>query len=112
MTQMRLACGNHFPSQPFTGSYAWFPIIAIPPIMPRLIISIRELYDRDLRGYCRGIDSGFGVFSQTGASDNPDVSAISFAEVNPRHEEGQVVASGEDLGAIRLEVLGDGPCQV
>jgi hypothetical protein len=38
--------------------------IALCPMMPRFIISVRELYDRDLRGRWQGIDTGFGVLSQ------------------------------------------------
>jgi hypothetical protein len=76
------------------------------PIMPRFIISVRELYDRSLRGRGHGIDTGFGVSSQPG---NADISAIEFADVTPGQEQGRV-AEGEvgDSEAIRLDELGDG----
>ena len=83
-------------------------------IMPRFIISVRELYDRDLRRRWQGIDTGFGVLSQPVSSGNAAVSAIHFADVAPG-QEGQV-AEGEvdDSEAIRLEtwMSGDGMCQV
>ena len=73
--------------------------------MPRFIISVRELYDRDLRGRWQGIDTGFGVLSQPISNGNAAVSAIQFAEVAPGQEQGQV-AEGEtdDSEAIRLEM--------
>ena len=81
--------------------------------MPRFIISIRELYDRDLHGRWQGIDTGFGVLSQPIASENEVVSAIAFAAVAPGQGQGQTVEGDEDdLEAIRLEVLGDGAGQV
>ena len=88
-----------------TLSYA-----ALCPIMPRFIISVRELYDRDLRGRWQGIDTGFGVLSQPVSSGNAAVSAIHVADVAP----GQEVAEGEvdDSEAIQLEMRGDGTRQV
>ena len=79
--------------------------------MPRFIISVRELYDRDLRGHWLGIDTGFGVSSQPVSSGIMVVSAIQFADVAPG-QEGQVVVG--ELGyseAIRLEMR-DGTRQV
>ena len=83
------------------------------PIMPRFIISVRELYDRSLRGRCYGIDTGFGVTSQPVFSGNATVSAIEFADVAPGQEQGQV-AEGEvgEPEAIRLDELGDDTRQV
>jgi hypothetical protein len=80
--------------------------------MPRFIISVRELYDRDLCGRWQGIDTGFGVLSQPVSGGNAAMSAIQFADVAPGQEEGEV-AKGEvdDLEAIRLE-LRDGTRQV
>ncbi|KAF8138798.1 hypothetical protein EV363DRAFT_1314817 [Boletus edulis] len=56
-------------------------------IMPRFIISIRELYDRNLENRWQGIDSGFGL----------------SMHVSP--EEGQ---AGTEDEVIQLEVHGDG----
>ena len=76
--------------------------ITMCPIMPRFIISVRELYDRDLRGRVEGIDTGFGVLSQPIASENAVVSAIAFADVVPGED--QVVEGDEnELEAVRLE---------
>ena len=81
-----------------------------PPI-PRFIIAVRELYDRNLRGHWQGIDTGFGVSSQSISSENVAVSAIEFADVAP--EQGQVAGGEVDNSeAIRLGVLGDGTRQV
>jgi len=76
------------------------------PIMPRFIISMRELYDRDLRGRWQGIDTGFGVSLQPVSSGNAAVSAIRFADVAPV-QEGEV----DNSEAIRLEMR-DGTRQV
>ena len=84
---------------------------AMVPMIPRFIVSIRELYDRDLVRRWQGIDSGFGVISQPVADENAVVSAIAFADVNPGRGEGQVEGDVEDPEAIRLEVLGDGARQ-
>ena len=75
-------------------------------MMPRFIISVRELYDRDLRARWQGDDTGFGVLSQPNASENAVVSAISFARV--ALGQGQVAEGDEDDSeATRLGVLGD-----
>jgi len=79
------------------------------PMMPRFIISVRELYDRDLRGRWQGIDTGFGSSSQPVVSG----SAIEFAGVAPGQEQGEVAEGGvDDSEAIRLDILGDGTRQV
>ena len=79
--------------------------------MPRFIISVRQLYDRDLRGREQGIDSGFGVSSQPIFSENTAVSAMEFAP----GEVGQV-AEGEvedsEATRIQLDMLEDGTHQV
>jgi hypothetical protein len=83
-------------------------------VMPRFIIGVRELYDRDLRGHLQGIDTGFGVSSKPISSGNAVVSAIQFADVAPEQEQEQVqVAEGEmeDSEAIQLEMR-DGTRQV
>ena len=86
--------------------------VTLCPIMPRFIISVRELYDRDLRGRWQGIDTGFGVSSHV-FSENAGVSAIRFADVTPGQEQGQAAeGEGGDSEAIRLETLGDGTRQV
>ncbi|KAF8126737.1 hypothetical protein EV363DRAFT_1173562 [Boletus edulis] len=38
-----------------------FTSVAIYTPIPRLVISIRELYDRDIRGSFHTTDTGFGV---------------------------------------------------
>ena len=65
------------------------------PIMPRFIISVRELYDRDLRGRWQGVDTGFGVLSQPVSSGNAAVSAIRFANAPLVGQEEDQVMEGE-----------------
>jgi len=78
-------------------------------MMPRFIIGVRELYDRDLRDRWQGVDTGFGVLSQPIAGENAVVSAIAFADITPGQSQGQVTEGDEDdPGTIRLEVLGNG----
>ncbi|KAH0834170.1 hypothetical protein J3R83DRAFT_11477, partial [Lanmaoa asiatica] len=89
-----------------------FSVITICPMMPRFIISVRELYDRDVRRRCQGIDSGFGVFSQPISSQNGAISAIAFAEVTP--EQGHIVEGNADESEAMLEfeVMGDNTREV
>ena len=84
--------------------------ITIAPVSPWFIISIQELYDRDLHGRWNGIDSGFSMLSQAIASEDVVVSAN--ADVNPGQEEGQAVEGDGDSEGIRLKLLGDGMQQV
>ena len=80
-------------------------------MMPRFIISIRELYDRDVRRRCQGIDTGFGVLSQPIASQNAAMSAIAFADSRP--EQDQVVeGDANESEEIQLETLEDSTRQV
>ena len=71
-------------------------------LAPRFIISVRELYYRDLRGFRQGIDTGFGVLSQGRSGEDGRISTILFAdaaedESRTRHrdEDGQ---GGTQLG--------------
>ena len=90
-----------------------FSYMVLFPMMPRFIISMRELYDHDLWDRWQGIDAGFGVWSHPAVSENAVVSAIAFADANLWQGHGQVVVDGaEDPEAIRLDVLGDGTRQV
>ena len=87
--------------------------LALYPLMPRFIISVRELYDRDSRGRWQGIDTGFGVLSQSVASEDGAASTIAFAEVAPAQDQ-IMQADQEDIDteAIQLEVVSDGGHQV
>ena len=79
--------------------------------MPRFIISIQELYDRDHHGTWRGIDTGFGA--QPAASETTAMSVIAFADVGPNQDQDQAVGGdNDDSEAIRLEVLRNGTRQV
>ena len=70
--------------------------------MPRFIISVRELHDRDHRRGWQGVDTGFG-----GSSQNVlPVSATAFADVAPGEDQVVEVDANESEG-IRLEPLGD-----
>ena len=75
-------------------------------MMPRFIVSVRELYDRDIHRGRQGIDTGFGVLSQPLASQNAPVSAIAFADVALGQDE-VVEVDANESEAIRLEPLGD-----
>ncbi|KAN0080150.1 hypothetical protein V8E55_009716 [Tylopilus felleus] len=84
--------------------------IVVITMTPQFIISLRELYDQDLRGRWEGIDTGFGVLSRPAASTNAAMSAIAFANTSSVQGESQVVEV--DIEVNRLEVLGDGTRQV
>ena len=86
-----------------------FSIISLCPMMPRFIISVRELYDHDVRRGWQDVDTGFGVLSQPISSEDTLVSAIAFADVPPT----QVVeGDANESEAIRLEPSGDHAHQV
>ncbi|KAF8553830.1 hypothetical protein OG21DRAFT_1177121 [Imleria badia] len=90
-------------------------LLTMPPMMPRFIISIRELYECDLRRRRDGIDSGFGVLSQPLASGNAVVSAIAIADINSGQTEGQDQdrqVAEDDAEDLEAEQLGDGTRQV
>ena len=94
-----------------TGNNTWVLFLTMLcgitqcPMMPRFIISVRELYDRDPRRDWEGVDTGFGVLSQPIAGQNGPVSAIAFADIPL----GQDDVEGEP---IQLELLGDNTRQV
>ena len=98
----------------FTTSNHWmillvcFFYLLFATIMPWFIISVREMYEHDLRTHWRGIDSGFGVLSQPIASQNGALSAIVFADVAPGQDQVVEGAAADDSEAIQLEVVMDG----
>ena len=77
-------------------------------MMPRFIVSVRELYDRDARRRWQAIDTGFGVWSQPTSSQSTAASAITFADVTSRKAQGHIAEVGADgLRAMRSEAFGD-----
>ncbi|KAN0097917.1 hypothetical protein V8E55_002363 [Tylopilus felleus] len=76
--------------------------------IPRFIISVREMYDRDLRHHVYGVDTAFGVLSRPTASQNTLVSAIAFVDIPP--EEDQSVAEVDESEDIQLKVLRGDVC--
>lgn len=74
--------------------------------MPRFILSVRELYDRDLRGHFQGVDTGFGVSQSIGSQDGA-ISAIAFADVGVGHDRVLEDDAGE-LEVIQPQLVIDG----
>lgn len=70
--------------------------------MPRFIISVRELYDRDVRERWEAVDSGFGATSQ---AEKGNTSTIAF--VGAGQEESRTLQ-----GDIPLQMVGDGSRRV
>ena len=75
-------------------------------MLPRFIISIRELYDRDCHRHCNGTDMGFGISSQPAASENATLSAIAFADVIHGQSESHMVVEGGESEMASSEVVG------
>ena len=71
--------------------------------MPRFIISVRELYDHDLRGHFQGIDTGFGVSSRV---EKRFPSTIAFADAG--EESRTLQGDADESGAIQLEPVAEG----
>ncbi|KAI9573186.1 hypothetical protein HD554DRAFT_2059614 [Boletus coccyginus] len=83
------------PSMIFLVSFVYF---LFATIMPRFIISVREMYDRDLRHLWQGGNTQSGVLSH---------SIMAFVDVASRQD--QVVGGNSE--AIELGVVGDGAHQ-
>jgi len=75
-------------SQVHTGTYPpiWvvvfgiFGVVSLYPAIPRFVLSIRELYEKESRGHSEGIDSGFGVSLHTWSySGRETIASIAFA---------------------------------
>ncbi|KAF8126722.1 hypothetical protein EV363DRAFT_1418649 [Boletus edulis] len=62
-----------------------FSYIIFYPLIPRFIISIRELYDRDIHGRLH-IDTGFGVQLRSNVGLDTTVSAMVFADESQARE--------------------------
>lgn len=77
------------------------------PMIPRFIISIRELHGRDR---CQGMDNGFGVLSQPTSGEDAVVSTVAFMD-DSGHDQ-MIEGDMDDSEAIRLETVGDAPRQV
>jgi len=78
-------------------------------MMPRFIISVRVLYDREPDRQ-QGIDTGFGVSSQLDGQ-HAALSGIQFANIVPGEDQG-MEGDENDAEAIRLEVVGGGAGRV
>jgi len=73
--------------------------------MPRFIINVRDLYDRDVRGRWQAIDTGFGTVSRGILDKKGDRSMIAFAD--PAQEESLTLqGDGDTPGVIQLETVG------
>ncbi|KAF8449462.1 hypothetical protein L210DRAFT_863951 [Boletus edulis BED1] len=58
-----------------------FAYVYFYALVPRFIISIRELYDRDVHGRFH-IDTGFGIHSRSNVGANTTISAMVFTDDN------------------------------
>jgi len=93
------------PSMVFLDGFIY---LIFATIMPRFIISVRELYDRDLRAQWQGVDTGFGVSSQPMVGQHwAVVSAIAFADVTPGQDQ-VVEGDADDSEGVRPDVAADG----
>ncbi|KAF8136940.1 hypothetical protein EV363DRAFT_1315960 [Boletus edulis] len=80
-------------------------------LVPRFIISIRELYDRDTHGRSH-IDTGFGMRSQLNVGTNMTMSAMAFMDVNRERQDPEVEGDADNSGNIELEDVRRVPGQV
>lgn len=79
-----------------------FVSIPLFTILPRFIVGVREMHERDPTRGWEGIDSAFGALSQPIVSENTAVSAITF----PDFASGQTqILEEDDVEAIQLEVM-------
>jgi len=67
-------------------------------LIPRFIIGIRELYDRDIHGRFH-IDTGFGIRSRSNAGPDTTISAIVFMD---GHQGPEVEGNTDNSGDLEL----------
>jgi len=79
----------------FLGTFLY---ITFYTLIPQFIISIRELYDRDIRGRLH-VDTGFGALSQPDAGLNTATSTMVFVD---RSQDYKGEGSSEDSGDLEL----------
>ncbi|KAF8452879.1 hypothetical protein L210DRAFT_2061513 [Boletus edulis BED1] len=77
-----------------------FVYITFYPLIPRFIISIRELYHRDIRGGFH-VDTGFGVLSQPNAGPDTNMPMMEFMDGNwgPEVESGMDNPGDLEMGS-------------
>ncbi|KAF8416684.1 hypothetical protein L210DRAFT_2520132 [Boletus edulis BED1] len=80
-------------------------------LVPRFIISIRELYDRDAHGRSH-IDTGFGMRSQLNVGTNTTMSVMAFTNVHREPRDPEVEGDADNSGNIELEEVRRVPGQV
>lgn len=61
------------------------------PALPRFVLDIREMYDRDLRGGTRRVDTGFGMFSRQIFISSVVVDPMVFVDISIDSEQDLVV---------------------
>jgi len=89
---------------PFTNLLS---LMLLFSMLPRFIINIRELYDRDILRHQQGIDTGFGAFSRTIACEDGTMPTIAFADLCAQTE-GQIMELHTgDLEMLASEVIKD-----
>ncbi|KAF8136934.1 hypothetical protein EV363DRAFT_1315936 [Boletus edulis] len=88
-----------------------FPYVFFFALVPRFIIGIRELYDRDAHGHSH-IDTGFGMRSQLNVGANTTMSAMIFTDVNRERQDPEVEGDADNSGNIELEEVRRVPGQV
>ena len=80
----------------------------IVPLIPRFIISVREIYDRDTHGRLQ-VDTGFGASGRSVNGENALVSTIAFADRDPGGEQSQAAEDdADDSEGIQLEARAGG----
>ncbi|KAF8452901.1 hypothetical protein L210DRAFT_3639344 [Boletus edulis BED1] len=86
-----------------------FNYVAFYTLIPRFIISIRELYDRDIRGRFH-IDTGFGLRSRSNPGLDTTVSALVFVvgDQGPEVESGTDNSGDLELGTVHGSGLNEG----
>jgi len=85
--------------------------VPLCPLVPRFVVSLRELYDRDLEGRWLGTDIAFGMSSQSHSRRDAAVSAIAFAGLSSG-ESLAVERDADGSEAIQLKVVEEGVRQV
>ncbi|KAF8446340.1 hypothetical protein L210DRAFT_2971433 [Boletus edulis BED1] len=86
-----------------------FIYVAFYTLIPRFIISIRELYDHDIRGRFH-IDTGFGLRSRSNPGLDTTVSAMVFVggDQGPEVEGGTDNSGDLELGTVHGSGLNEG----
>ncbi|KAF8434806.1 hypothetical protein L210DRAFT_3552406 [Boletus edulis BED1] len=108
ITSMLIYSPNLSVTMLFLSTFVYIIFFAL---VPRFIISIRELYDHDTHGRSH-IDTGFGMRSRLNVGANTTMSAMVFTDANRERQDPEVALEGDADNSGNIEEVRRVPGQV